>query len=102
MLEAQTPVVCEAGVWGADNHPVWQLHDASRYCRVVTRQQQLRGKGEVKMLSFVSFKINMNQMRLLHRGNDQPKIKFDLHNAAKKWKVDTSSTNTGLKLLVLF
>lgn len=80
---------------------MWQLHDASSYRRVVTRQQQLRGKEEVKMLSFVSFKINMNRMRLLHKGNDQPKIKLDLHNAAKKWKVDTSSTNTGFRLFVL-
>lgn len=50
------------------------------------------GKEEVKMLSLVSFKINTNRMRLPRRGNDQPTIKCDLHNAAKKWKVDMSFT----------
>lgn len=34
------------------------------------------------------------------RGNDQLKIKFDLHNLAKKWKVDMLSTNRGFNLFI--
>lgn len=34
------------------------------------------------------------------RGNYQPKIKVDLHNAPQKWKVSASYTNKGFKLFI--
>lgn len=76
-----TPIHLGRWVWGSENHPdscttpaftvkLNQEAAAEKTCQQRKRdtQQQLLWKWEVEILSFVSFKINMSWMRLLHKG----------------------------------
>ena len=71
--------------WGAERHSAAQLHSTKAKSSSHERKRERCYHVLVSRLTGVEWGCYT-------RGNDQPKIRRDLHNASRKGKVDRSST----------